>query len=145
MNEQLLSNCSEPDASVKIMEKIIQLAKWGGIYPYLLESGYTPASEGTEKQAKRALVDLDTYLVALLICHKSYDGGEAFTLRSLSMVMDGDDFNSIKAMEKRLKLLFERVERFNIINFYKDTHRGKRECWRIEATPTLMTFMETRT
>lgn len=135
---------SNAEASSRVVEKLLQLAKWSDIYPYLLENGYAPASQGTEKQAKRALVDLDTYVVALLLCHKFFDGGEPFTLRSLSMAMDGEDFNSIKAMEKRLRLLIERLERFNIIRFYKDTHRGKRECWRIEATPTLVNFIETR-
>lgn len=93
---------SNAEASSRVVEKLLQLAKWSDIYPYLLENGYIPASQGTEKQAKRALVDLDTYVVALLLCHKFFEGGEPFTLRSLSMAMDGEDFNSIKAMEKRL-------------------------------------------
>lgn len=137
------STISKSNLSDKVIGQLVQLAKWDGLYAYLLKSGYVPTNTGLERQSKRALRDLDTYVVSLLLCDKYCDGAKPFTLRSLAMAIDGEDFNSIKAREKKLKLLFERLEMFEIINFYKDIHQGNRECWRIEARSKLINFIKT--
>lgn len=135
---------SKSELSAKVLKQLLQLARWNGVYEYLLELGYTPVKSGAEKQSLKALRDTDTYIVSLYLSDRYCDGGELFTLRSLAIAMDGKELNAIKAREKRLKLLFERLERFQLINFYKDIHNGDRVCWRVEPTSKLINFMKTR-
>lgn len=135
---------NQDDTPAKALKLLLQLSKWGEIHPFLLENGYLPQAPNTEKHCKRVLVDLDTFVVALLLYGRYSDGGDHYTLRSLATALDDADFNATKAMEKKLKLLFERVEIYQIINVYKDIHQGKRECLRIEATPKLVQFIESK-
>lgn len=126
------------------INQLLQLSRWSRVYPYLLEQGYSKNIPNRERISKRALVDLDTFVIALLLYNNYVSGNAPYTLRSLAKALDGEDFNSIKSMEKKLKLLFEKISNYKIINTYKDTHIGKRECTRIEPTQTLINFIETQ-
>lgn len=144
MGTGIEGNAAPLDVFKDVTQLLLQLAQWGDIYPFLLEEGHTPGLANREKQSKRALVDLFTFTVAMLVYRRSFLDDEPYTLRSLAKALDGEDFNSIKAMEKRLKLVFERVEVFELFHVYNGTHCGKRKCLRIDAGPRLNKFLTTK-
>ena len=121
---------------------ITQLSKWGGIYLFLREQGYVLEAEDLEAKSKRSLVDTDTMTMSMLIYLRHSLGQELYTVGSLAEAMDGSSYNARKAREGKIKRTLSAIAGYQIIDFYRDQHRGKRECIRIEATDLLINFIE---
>lgn len=119
-----------------------QISKWGRIRPFLHEQGYVPESEDLETKSKRSLVDTDTMIMCMLIYFRHSLGKELYTVGSLAEAMDGSSYNARKAREGKIKRTLSTIAGYQVIDFYRDQHRGKRECIRIEATDLLITFIE---
>lgn len=122
------------------VDHLRQVGKWSELYPYLIENGYE--KKYGERINKNNLLDSETKDICLVLYTHLFSGKEPFTIRSLSKIIASSDENSRIAKSRKIKRLLESVEQYNIIEYYKDTHKGNRECTRIEPTDLLINFIE---
>ena len=130
--------------SLNAKDFLTQIIKWSNVYSFLLEEGYTPDSENQELKSKKCLVDHDTMVMCMFIYlkQKFSPDEEQYTVGSLAHTMVGSSYNARKACEGKIKRALIAIAGYQIVDFYRDQHRGQRECIRIEATDLLVEFME---
>lgn len=126
-----------------VMQHLMQVGKWSDIYKFLIKNGYCPVNDDQDEQKnKRVLVDLDTSIMALLIYLNYSLNKEGHTIGSLAKAMDGSDYNARKARERKIMRTLQTIAGYEVIDFYRDSHKGERNCIRIEATNLLIDFVE---
>jgi len=130
--------------SINAKDFLTQIIKWPNVYSFLLEQGYTPDPENQELKSKKCLVDNDTMVMCMYIYMKKNlsPNEDQYTVGSLAHTMVGNGYNARKACEGKIKRALTAIAGYQIVDFYRDQHIGKRECIRIEATELLVDFME---
>lgn len=138
-----LSMARRRQATSLTLAYLRQTGKWSKIYPFLMEKGYViEGSADDEQKSKRCLLDQDTTIIAMLIYLAFSSKKPSYTVGSLAKALDNSSHNAKKAMERKVSRLLISIAGYQIIDFYKDTHKGDRECIRIEATDLLIEFIE---
>lgn len=126
-----------------VLNYLQQEAQWADIYQFILSRGYQKvANSEAELQMKRALTDHDTCIMAMLIYLHYNLGREVHTVSSLAKAMDNSSLNARKARERKILRALKMIAGYQLIDFYRDTHRGDRTCIRIEANDLLIEFLE---
>lgn len=130
--------------SINAKDFLTQITKWSNVYSFLLEQGYIPEPENQELKSKKCLVDNDTMVMCMYIYMKQKfsPNEEQYTVGSLANTMVGNSYNARKACEGKIKRALIAIAGYQIVDFYRDQHRGQRECIRIEALPLLVDFMD---
>ncbi len=128
---------------------LMQVSKWSSIYDYLIEEGYdirnqSESEQSEETKSHRSLRDIDTMIMCLFIYTRHVYGKENYTVSSLAKAMSSKDYNERKACEGRIKRTLSSIAGYQIVDFYRDQHQGKRECIRLEGTDLLFNFLETK-
>ena len=128
----------------QVMDQLLSNSRWGRkIYPFLLHKNYQPEQDTKEeKKSLRALNGQDFTTMALLLYQHHVTGGEPFTVRSLAKVMDGSDENTRKAQERQIMRLLKATAGYQLIDFYRTSHQGYRECIHILPGEMLIDFLE---
>lgn len=140
---EVLSLAKKRETTLLVTNYLKQNGKWSHIHKFLIEKGYNPEEDQEEEQKnKRVLVDQDTTTMAMLIYFHYGLGLEAHTVGSLARAMDGSSYNARKARERKIMRTLKAIAGYDIIDFYRDTHKGERNCIRIEATDLLLEFIE---
>lgn len=143
-NPEKIAEARKQITRQNVVQHLRSISKWGSkIYPFVLENGYCSDQEKKEeKKSKRALNGQYAATLSLLLYHRYATYDEAFTVRSLAKAIDGEDVNSRKAQERQIMRLLQSTACYQLIDFYRDTHQGNRECIRIEPTELLINFFE---
>lgn len=124
-----------------VLQYLLQVSKWSEIYSYLKKNGYEEKSN--EKINKKALLDNETAIICLVVYVKLRYENETFTVRSLAKQLDSSDEKSTLAKARKIRRLLDTISQYNIIDYYTDSHKGDRTCIKIEATDSLIVFIET--
>lgn len=136
---------SEPKQATAflVLHYLQQEAYWADIYSFILSRGYQKAANLEEElQMKRALTDHDTCIMAMLIYLHYSLAKETHTVSSLAKAMDNSSLKARKARERKILRVLKMIAGYQLIDFYRDTHKGDRECIRIEANDLLIEFLE---
>lgn len=135
----------------RVYELMEYIFRWTRITAFLVDEGYKAAmNPNTEEQCQRALLDLDTFIICMLLyrryatLQRDSTTLKPYTLRKLAETISSGSENSLKAQEGKLKRLFEKLEPYKLISIQLTQHTGNRMCYQIEPTDKLVRFFETK-